>query len=61
MNIEIFEKGTEIAVVGYTIVFAALVVLVFVFTYLAKVLEYQARKRCEKAGKIKCIPNTLKN
>ncbi len=54
MNIEVFEKGTEIAVVGYSIVFAALVILVLVFTYLAKVLEYQARKRCEKAGKIKC-------
>jgi len=54
MNTELFEKGIEIAVVGYAIVFAALVILFLVFTYLAKFLEYQARKRCEKAGKIKC-------
>ncbi len=54
MSMELFEKGIEIAVVGYSIVFAALVILVFVFINLAKVLEYQARKRCEKAGKIQC-------
>ena len=54
MDMEIFDKGLEIAIVGYTIVFVALVLLVLVFTYLAKFIEYQAKKRCERAGKIKC-------
>ena len=54
MNTELFMEGIPIAIVGYLIVFTALVVLFLVFTYLAKVLEYQARRRCEKAGKIKC-------
>ena len=54
MNTELFNKGFEIAVVGYAIVFSALVFLYIIFTYLAKFLEYQARRRCEKAGKIKC-------
>ena len=54
MNTELFMEGIPIAVVGYGIVFTALVVLFFVFTYLAKILEYQARRRCEKAGKVKC-------
>jgi len=54
MNTELFMEGIPIAIVGYLIVFTALVVLFFVFTYLAKLLEYQARRRCEKAGKINC-------
>lgn len=54
MNTELFSEGITIAVVGYFIVFSALVFLSIIFTYLAKGLEYQARKRCEKAGKIKC-------
>ena len=53
MNTELFNEGITIAVVGYLIVFTALVVLFIIFTNLAKLLEYQARKRCERAGKIK--------
>jgi Na+-transporting methylmalonyl-CoA/oxaloacetate decarboxylase gamma subunit len=53
-ELNLFFEGIPIAIVGYLIVFAALVVFFFVFTYLGKILEYQARRRCEKAGKVKC-------
>jgi Na+-transporting methylmalonyl-CoA/oxaloacetate decarboxylase gamma subunit len=53
-NINLFYEGIPVAAVGYFIVFTALVVLFFVFTYLAKLLEYQARKRCERDGRKEC-------
>ena len=54
MNTDLLIEGAPIAIVGYLIVFSVLVLLYFVFSNLAKLLEYQARRRCEKAGKIKC-------
>jgi len=54
MNTELLLEGIPIAVVGYSIVFAILVILYLVFFYLAKLLEFQARERCKRAGKSKC-------
>ena len=54
MNTDLIIEGIPIAIIGYIIVFSVLVLLYFVFFYLAKLLEYQARQRCKKAGKIKC-------
>lgn len=54
MNIDwnlILEDGLIITVVGYVIVFLALVVLYFVFTYLARVMAFFIRKRLERQGK----------
>ena len=51
---EQFIESIPIAIIGYVIVFSVLLLLFFVFTYLAKILEYQARKRCEKAGRSEC-------
>lgn len=57
MNSELIIEGLPIAIIGYLIVFSVLVVLFVVFSYLAKLLEYQARKRCERAGKVKIKDN----
>jgi Na+-transporting methylmalonyl-CoA/oxaloacetate decarboxylase gamma subunit len=54
MNINwelILEEGIVITVVGYVIVFSALVLLFFVFTWLAKLVNYQARQRLIRQGK----------
>ena len=48
----ILEDGLVITVVGYVIVFMALVVLYFVFTYLARVMNYSIRRRLERQGKV---------
>lgn len=48
----ILEDGLVITVVGYVIVFSALVVLYFVFTYLARGLNFYIRKRLERQGKV---------
>ncbi len=49
MNTEIIlEEGIVITVVGYVIVFIALVVLYVVFTYLARGLNLYIRKRMER-------------
>ncbi|MFW6371175.1 MAG: OadG family protein [Bacteroidota bacterium] len=52
-----FSKAMEtqhitIFIVGYVIVFAALVVLYFVFYFLAKILKIQTRKKLMRKGKI---------
>lgn len=53
MNFDlILEDGLVITVVGYVIVFMALVVLYFVFTYLARGLNFYIRKRLERQGKV---------
>lgn len=48
----ILDDGLVITVVGYVIVFMALVVLYFVFTYLARGMNYYIRKRLERQGKV---------
>ena len=54
MNTDLLIEGVPIAIIGYLIVFSVLILLYLVFFYLAKVLEYQARRKCVKAGKVKC-------
>ncbi|MBN2669931.1 MAG: OadG family protein [Bacteroidales bacterium] len=54
MNFELLEEATLISIVGYLIVFVVLVLLYLVFYYIAKVIEFQARQRCKKAGKAAC-------
>ncbi|MFO8129108.1 MAG: OadG family protein [Bacteroidales bacterium] len=44
-------EGLTIAVVGYVTVFSALVVLYFVFTYLARMHKSQVRSRLIRQGK----------
>ncbi len=53
MNIQILEQGLTISIIGYFIVFAILLLLYLTFYYLAKLIEFQAKKRCKKAGR-KC-------
>ena len=48
----ILDDGLVITVVGYVIVFLALVVLYFVFTYLARAMNFYIRKRLERQGKM---------
>ena len=49
----IFSDGITIAIVGYVIVFSALVVLYFVFTYFSKLINYNIRQKLLKSGKLK--------
>jgi Na+-transporting methylmalonyl-CoA/oxaloacetate decarboxylase gamma subunit len=47
----ILEEGIIITIVGYVIVFLALLLLFYVFTYLARLVNYQARRRLRLQGK----------
>lgn len=47
------SEGITIAIVGYVIVFSALVILYFVFTYLSKLINYNIRQKLIKTGKFK--------
>lgn len=49
--ITVITQGIGIAIIGYTIVFTALVLLYFIFTYLAKVLNWQRRLKLIKENK----------
>jgi Na+-transporting methylmalonyl-CoA/oxaloacetate decarboxylase gamma subunit len=48
----VLDDGMVITVVGYVIVFMALVVLYFVFTYLARAMNFYIRKRMKRQGKV---------
>lgn len=45
------QGGWTVAIVGYSIVFIALVLLVIVFINLPKLLQFNFKKKLEKAGK----------
>ncbi|MCF8229961.1 MAG: OadG family protein [Bacteroidales bacterium] len=48
---DFLNDGLVIAIVGYVIVFSALVVLYFVFANFSKVINYNIRKKLRKEGK----------
>lgn len=48
---DFFNDGIVIAIVGYVIVFTALVVLYFVFANFSKIINYNIRKKLRKEGK----------
>jgi glutaconyl-CoA/methylmalonyl-CoA decarboxylase subunit delta len=48
---EFLGDGIVIAIVGYLIVFTALVVLFFVFNNFSKIINYNIRKKLKKEGK----------
>lgn len=48
---DFLNDGIVIAIVGYIIVFSALVVLYFVFTNFSKIINYNVRKKLRKEGK----------
>jgi glutaconyl-CoA/methylmalonyl-CoA decarboxylase subunit delta len=47
----IISQGIQIAIIGYTIVFFALVLLYYVFTFLAKGLVWQKKQKLKKENK----------
>lgn len=49
---DIINQGISIAIAGYIIVFLALVLLYFVFTFLSKGLLFKTKRRLAKSGKI---------
>jgi len=49
---ELILEGGIIAVIGYTIVFTALLILYYTFLYLGKVLTWKTRRRLAQAGKL---------
>lgn len=49
--LSVISKGIGIAIIGYTIVFLALVVLYYIFTYLAKVLIWQKKQKLARDNK----------
>ncbi len=53
INQTAIEQGVEIAIIGYIIVFIALVLLSVIFTYLAKILIWQNKRRLRKSNKLK--------
>ncbi len=46
-------RSVEIAIIGYVIVFTALLMLYIIFTYLAKLLNWQNKIKLQKANKLK--------
>lgn len=48
---DVIVQGGIIALIGYTIVFSALVLLYFTFLYLGKLLAWNTRRRLVQAGK----------
>ncbi len=48
-------QGLTIALVGWLIIFAALVLLVFIFTQLPKLIYYKTRKKLKKNSKTPVI------
>lgn len=46
------EDNLMLALVGYLIVFAALVLLYFVFSNIPKILEWQARSKLKQKGEL---------
>ncbi len=48
--VNIGNENITIAIVGYIIVFSALVILVAVFLYLPRLVEMEARKRMRRKG-----------
>jgi len=50
-------QSVEIAIIGYVIVFTALLLLYIIFTYLAKVLIWQNKRKLHKANKLKELRN----
>ncbi len=44
--------GSIIALIGYTIVFSALVLLYFVFYFMPKILTWKTRRRLAQEGKL---------
>lgn len=53
-------KNLDVAVVGYIIVFSALILLYLIFTNLPKVINYLAKKRLRAEGKTEIAEkNTL--
>ncbi|NQU35807.1 MAG: OadG family protein [Bacteroidetes bacterium] len=47
----IITQGVQIAIIGYSIVFLALVLLYYVFTFLAKGLLWQKKNKLKKENK----------
>lgn len=52
-DMQTLNDGIVIAIVGYLIVFAALVVLFLVFNNLSKIINYNIREKLKKEGKLK--------
>ena len=48
----VIMQAVEIAIIGYTIVFLALLLLYYIFTYLAKGLIWQKKQKLLKSNKI---------
>ena len=49
---QVIADGGVIAVIGYTIVFSALVLLYFVFYFMPKILNWNTRRRLAQEGKL---------
>ena len=49
----VISQATEIAIIGYVIVFTALLLLYIIFTYLAKALIWQNKRKLNKLNKLK--------
>ena len=49
---DIINQGVIIAITGYIIVFMALVLLYFVFTFLSKGLLFKTKRKLIKSGKV---------
>lgn len=49
---DIINQGITIAITGYIIVFLALVLLYFVFTFLSKALLFKTKRKLTKSGKV---------
>ncbi len=49
--ISVISQGIQIAIIGYTIVFLALVLLYYIFTYLAKGLVWRKKQKLIRENK----------
>ena len=55
------ENNVTIFIVGYTVVFAALVLLYFVFYYISKLLNIKRKRELFRKGKIKSVDEQVED
>ena len=54
---KITSDSVMMVVIGYTVVFAALLFLYFFFLGFSKILIYRAKQQCKKKNRTKCLEN----
>ncbi len=54
---KITSDSIIMVIIGYTVVFAALLILYSIFLLFSKILIYRAKAKCKQKGRTKCVEN----